>query len=61
MKKKTMLEKAKAYKTAGLIAGILIPGTGVATILNNMSLLQLLYAVKGSFFASVTYPQISAT
>ena len=37
MKKKTMLEKAKAYKTAGLIAGILIPGTGVATILNNMS------------------------
>ena len=37
MKKKTMLKKARAYKTAGLIAGILIPGTGVATILNNMS------------------------
>lgn len=37
MKKKTMLEKAKAYKKAAFVAGVLIPGTGVATILNNMS------------------------
>ena len=37
MKKKTMLEKARAYKAAGLIAGILIPGTGVATLCHNMS------------------------
>ena len=37
MKKKTMQQKATTFKRAALVAGILLPGTGIATICHNLS------------------------
>lgn len=35
--KTTMIEKARKLKAAALVAGVLVPGTGIPTILHNLS------------------------